>query len=182
MPLYARPERVSVSVASCSVRHQPPHGGKGAIRAKARHSGSPGQYPNLRFEAFEARTHVPGARGWRPVKHCFIDRECASRARHVVWTCGSALLCLVGHVGASLRDCVDNAFVAQEFYCLPGGTARYAAQLLQVAFGWQGSAWREFSALDLASDDRSELLVDRGTRPRRAASRRSRRIGGPPVR
>src|SRR5215469_14238554 len=70
-------------------------------------------------------------------------------------------LALLGHVCAPLRDRVDETFGAQQFYCLPGGAAGDAVPLLKVALRWQGSAWRQFAALDLAPDDRGELLVDR---------------------
>ncbi len=68
---------------------------------------------------------------------------------------------LLRHVCASLRDRVDDAFAAQHFYCLPGGAARDAVPLLQVALRRQGRAQRQFPALDLPSDDRGQLLVDR---------------------
>ena len=60
-----------------------------------------------------------------------------------------------------MRDCVDEAFAAQHFYCFPGGAAGDPVSLLEVAFGWQGRARRQLPALDLASDDGGQLLVDR---------------------
>ena len=68
---------------------------------------------------------------------------------------------LLGHVCAPLRDRVDDAFAAKQFHCPPGSAAGDAVPLLQVAFRRQDRARRQFPALDLAPDDRGQLLVDR---------------------
>ena len=75
----------------------------------------------------------------------------------------------VGFLGPILRDdidaasddCPDEPFVPEHLYRLLNGAARNLVLLCQTVDRRQGTARRKLAALDLASQDRGKLQVDR---------------------